>query len=743
MRKIENFNSNWRFLRSDGGPEAAYVQGMTVQLPHTWNAEDGTDGGNDYYRGRCWYVKKFTPPVIAPDEQLWLQFDGAAMTAEVYLNGRLLTCHKGGYSTFRAELTEALKEGENLLAVSADNGKNDSVYPQKADFTFYGGLYRNVHLLTVPEGHFALGYYGAPGIRVTPLVTGHRAEVTVEVWTENVPDGTAVTFAVSGGNAAGGVQEQTAYVSGGHAAAVFALENVHLWDGVEDPYLYTAAASLADGDRVQTEFGCRTIAFDPEKGFLLNGRPYRLCGAARHQDRQGLGSALNSAEHEEDLSLMREMGANTVRLAHYQHDQYFYDLCDRYGMVVWAEIPYITEHLPNGQENTLSQMRELILQNYNHPSIVCWGLSNEITAAGGVTEALKENHRVLNDLCHELDKTRPTTMAHVFMLDPDDPFVMLPDIRSYNLYYGWYVGEWEQNDVFFDEFRRNHPDAVIGLSEYGADANPAYHSARPEKGDWTEDYQALYHEHMLKMWSERPYIWAMHCWNMFDFGADGRGEGGKPGQNQKGLVTFDRKTKKDAFYIYKAYLSREPFVHLCGRRYVNRTEVETEVKVYSNLSSVKLYVDGQFFGEQTGEKIFRFRVPLAGEHEMEARAGGCTDRMTIRHVEKPDASYVKAGGEVVNWFDKPEEVAREGYYSILDSMAVLKQNPQTAVLLAEIMEKAAASYGDVARNVQMPKAIQEQMDKAPLQNLLKQAGSAITPGMVKQLNAALNQIPRS
>lgn len=736
MRTQELFNSGWLFLRSDAGAAFALAHGVAVELPHTWNAQDGTDGGNDYYRGRCWYVKKFTPPTLTPGEQLWLQFDGAAMTAEVYCNGKRLTRHEGGYSTFRTELTDALEDGENLLAVSVDNGKNDSVYPQKADFTFYGGLYRNVWLLTVPQEHFALGCCGAPGIRVTPQVEGRRAEVTVEAWTENVPDGAEVTFTVDGGT-------RTASVLGGHAETRFTLPEAHLWDGVDDPYLYTASAALPGGDEIETKFGCRSIVFDAERGFLLNGRPYRLCGAARHQDRQGLGNALTRAEHEEDMALLREMGANTVRLAHYQHDQYFYDLCDKYGMIVWAEIPFITERLPNGQANALSQMKELILQNYNHPSIVCWGLSNEITASGGVTEALVKEHRELNDLCHSLDATRPTTMAHVFMLDPDDPFVLLPDIRSYNLYYGWYVGELEQNDEFFDTFHKNHPDAVIGLSEYGADANPAYQAASPEKGDWTEGYQALYHEHLLKMWSERPYIWAMHCWNMFDFGADGRDEGGKPGQNQKGLVTFDRRTKKDAFYLYKAYLSREPFVHLCGRRYADRAEAETEVKVYSNESRVTLLLDGQEVASETGDKVFRFRVPLTGEHCVEVRAGDCVDSMTLRRVEKPNPAYVKEGGEVVNWFDKPEELAREGYYSILDSMTTLKQNPASAAILARIMEKATASYGDVARNVKMPEAIQRQMDAMPLQKLLKQAGKAITPEMVMQLNKALNQIKKS
>ena len=727
MRATIDFCTGWYFQRQDNSE--------AVTLPHTWNAKDGQDGGNDYYRGACRYEKRFAKPALAAGEEAWLEFEGAAMTAEVYLNGQKLACHAGGYSTFHVNLTGALQAGENLLAVCVDNGKNRTVYPQKADFTFYGGLYRPVRLLIVPAAHFVLDDHGAPGIRVTPRLAAdlQSAEVTVEARVSG-PAG-HVKFTI-------GDQTLDAKVLDGRAQSVFRLENVRLWDGVKDPYLYRARAELDSGDAVEAAFGCRTIGFDPDRGFLLNGKPTRLCGAARHQDRQGLGNALTRREHDEDMALLREMGANTVRLAHYQHSQYFYDLCDQYGMIVWAEIPYITEHMPEGRENTLSQMTELIVQNYNHPSIVCWGLSNEITATGGVNDDMVENHRLLNDLCHRLDATRSTAMAHAFMLDRDDPFAMLADIRSYNLYYGWYLGEKEDNDIWFDEFHAAHPEAVIGLSEYGADANPAYQNGRPEKGDWSEPYQALYHEHMLKMWSQRPYIWAMHCWNMFDFGADGRDEGGKPGQNQKGLVTFDRKTKKDAFYIYKAYLSQQPFVHLCGRRYVDRPEEVTEVKVYSNQPQVTLLVDGREFETQTGDKVFRFNVPLSGQHTVEARCGTLSDAISIRRADAPNPAYYANGGPVVNWFDKPEELVREGCFSILDTMEDIKKNQQAGALLAKIMERARESYGDVAKNVTLPESVQRMMDKMPLEKMLRQAGKAVTPAMVKELNAALNQIPK-
>ena len=572
---------------------------------------------------------------------------------------------------------------------------------------------------------------------MTPEVSDdlHSAAVTVEAACENTPDGTEVLFAIEG------VGEQTSPVQSGKAVTVFYMENVHLWDGVADPYLYSIAASLPGGDAVAVHFGCRKIDFKPDTGFWLNGRNVRLVGAARHQDRAGLGNALTAAEHEEDMQILRDMGANTVRLAHYQHAQYFYDLCDKYGLVAWAEIPYITEHMPEATANTLSQMEELVLQNYNHPSIICWGLSNEITVTTGVTENLTANHRLLNDLCHRLDATRPTTMAHAFMLDPNDPFVQLPDICSYNLYYGWYLGELQQNDEFFDTFHKNHPDRVIGLSEFGADANPAYQSARPERGDWSESYQAVYHEHMLKMWSERPYIWAMHVWNGFDFGADGRGEGGKPGQNQKGLVTFDRKTKKDAYFIYKAYLSSDPFVHLCGRRYVHRTESQTEIKVYSNQPRVTLFVDGKEFAAQDGDKIFKFTVPISGTHEIKAVAGSCTDCMTITKADKPDPTY-RAEGQVENWFDKPEELMKEGYYSIMDSMETLQKSPAANKLLSSLMVKASNAYGDVAKNVKMPPEMESQIARTSLRSILKQVAKSITPADVQQLNAALNKIKK-
>jgi len=626
-----------------------------------------------------------------------------------------------------------------------NNADNNYVYPQKADFTFYGGLYRMVNLIVVPESHFELDYVGGNGIAVTPTVecdenrvpTG-KASVKVETWVTGNADSVVIT--ITGEES----ESKTVSVVDGHAEATFELEHVHLWDGVDDPYLYHAKAELSSGDVTETTFGCRSFYTDPEKGFVLNGRVYPLRGVSRHQDRTGAGNALSYEMHKEDMEIIKEIGANTIRLAHYQHAQEFYDLCDEYGMVVWAEIPYITMHMPNGRANTLSQMEELVVQNYNHPSIVCWGLSNEITAATPVDEDLLENHRLLNDLCHKLDKTRFTTMANVFMQETDSPLLEIPDVNSYNLYFGWYLGELEQNDEFFDEYHAKYPDRCIGFSEYGADANPQYQSTNPTHGDYSETYQTVYHEHMLKMIEERPYLWATHVWNMFDFAADGRDEGGKHGVNQKGLVTMDRKLKKDAFYLYKAYWNKEDaFVHICGSRYVDRKEDTTEVKVYSNQTTVSLYVDGTLLETQDGSRIFRFAVPMTGEHEIVAKAGAEEDSIHIRKVEEANPDYVMGEiKDVINWFD--DEPYKPECYSIKDKMSEIKASPKAGAILAELMAQApgAESRGDVAESVKDNPNLVRMMGRMTLESMLGHMKDSITEEQVKGLNRMLQQIKK-
>ena len=575
--------------------------------------------------------------------------------------------HDGGYSTWRVNLTNNLAE-QNVLAIVVDNAANETVYPQMADFTFYGGLYRNVNIIAVSASHFDLDYYGAPGIKVTPVVDGKNANVEVEVYSTELPTGVEYLYTLCDkeGNVVAELRSNEKKVN-------FTIENVHLWHGRRDPYLYTAKAAIVNGevilDNVSARFGCRSFKIDPNNGFILNGEEYPLRGVSRHQDRLGIGNALLPEHHKEDMEYIFEMGATTIRLAHYQHDQYFYDLCDEYGMVIWAEIPYISRHMPTGRENTITQMKELISQNYNHPSIVVWGLSNEISIAGSDNDLL-ENHKILNNLCHEMDKTRLTTIAAVSMCKMDDPYLQIPDVVSYNHYFGWYGGETNMNGPWFDKFHAMHPSIPIGCSEYGCEALN-WHTSDPKQGDYTEEYQAYYHEELIKQLFSRKYMWATHVWNMFDFGADARAEGGENGQNHKGLMTMDRKYKKDSFYAYKAWLrspEEAPFVHLCGKRYVDRVEDVTKVTVYSNLPEVELFVNGVSVGKKAApDHFFYFDVKNEGESTIVAKAGEFTDEGTIRKVAEMNMDYVLVEkGAILNWFDVE---APEGRFSLNDKFA--------------------------------------------------------------------------
>lgn len=686
MRNIVNINRKWAFRKNGALPETFPADWDIVSLPHTWNNIDGQDGGNDYWRGTGVYVRRLDKADLPEAEAWFLEINGANSSADVYLNGEHLAHHDGGYSTWRVELPAPLQE-ENLLVITVDNAPNDHVYPQMADFTFYGGLYRDVNLIGVPAAHFDLSYYGGNGLCVTPDVSGR---VTAETWVTGSTDGLTVRTTLR--NAEGRIEAMTTAAPG---KTELQVEQVHLWNGRKDPYLYTLEAELLrDGavvDTVSRRFGFRSYAIDPDKGFFLNGKSYPLHGVSRHQDSWGKGNAISREDHIRDMDLICEVGANTIRLAHYQHDQFFYDLCDERGMVVWAEIPYISQHMPAGRENTLSQMKELIVQNRHHASIVVWGLSNEITMKGDTDPDLLENHHLLNDLCHTMDPSRPTVMAVVSMCPTDSPYLDIPDAVSYNHYFGWYGGDTDMNGPWFDRFHAQHPTLPIGCSEYGCEALN-WHSDTPKQGDYTEEYQAHYHEELIKQLFTRPYIWATHVWNMFDFGADARNEGGENGQNHKGLVTIDRRYKKDAFYAYKAWLSDEPFVHLCGKRFVNHTGDRVTITVYSNQPEVELFANGESLGVQTaGDHFFRFTVPNQGTTELVAVAGDLRDSGTIRHVDEPDEAYrLKEQGAILNWFDITE---KEGFFSLNDQISDIMTTEEGRKVIGELFARGGLGGG--------------------------------------------------
>lgn len=710
MRNIIPFNDNWYFTKENTNvPSTLPNTGMLetdwekVTLPHTWNAVDGHDGRGEYYRGACWYVKEFATPSLMENGKVFVEVLAASLSGRVYVNGAEAGYHEGGYSSFCLDITRFLSpSGQNLMAICVDNSDRSHIYPRMADFTFYGGLYRGVNLITVPEVHFDLGFFGAPGMSVTPEVTGKGALLRLESWVKNAGEDYTVRYSIR--DREGRETAQLWRPSLSPEVKVF-LPDIHLWQGVDDPYLYTCTAAIVRRnetvDEISTRFGIRSFHVDPDKGFFLNGRPMMLRGVSRHQDKLYKGSALTREDHYEDAAIIHELGANTVRLAHYQHSREFYDACDEYGFIVWAEIPYISSQSddPAAHENCRTQMQDLIYQNYNHPSICFWGLSNEITIAGE-KPGLVENHKDLNQLVKSIDPTRLTTIAHVSMLPLDSPLHGITDVESYNHYFGWYGGTYDKNEEWLDNFHRQYPGICLGLSEYGAEGIITYQPDEPKCRDYSEAYQAEYHEHMAKILMERPYLWSTHVWNMFDFGCAARDEGGTAGRNNKGLVTLDRKIKKEAFYLYKAYWSSQPFVYLCGRRYAQRTGDTATVKVYSNQPRVSLYVNGQAFGALEGSKIFVFEnVPLTeGFTSITAQSGSLSDTLTLEKVTEKPAVYTLPPEDdddsigVANWFDQAaaecvngEMQFPEGFFSIRDTISEILKNEDAYVVLANAL----------------------------------------------------------
>ncbi len=707
MRQIININDNWKFIQENVGLPTEYpAHWQTVDLPHTWNAIDGNDGNGSYDRGNYWYAKSFeTPKQPLAGGKVFVEILAANSEATVYVNGHKAVYHEGGYSIFRADITEYCKEeGENLLVVECSNIANDYVYPQNADFTFYGGLYRGVNLICVPDAHFDLEYYGGPGIMVTPKpAEDGGATFEIETFVKNADENFTVQYNIFDED---GEEVGYAVRPADATKTVIYVPDANLWD-MDDPYLYTVVAELQRRnetyDDIEVNVGVRSFSCDPQKGFIINGVETPLRGVSRHQDINYIGNALDIDDHYADALIIKELGANTIRLAHYQHSQDFYDACDEIGFAIWAEIPFISvmSENPKAHQNCIEQMKELIVQNYNHPSIMFWGVSNEILI-GGITEQLVANHHELNALCKEMDPTRLTTIAHVSFTPIDGPMHYITDTESYNHYFGWYNGKMEDNGPWLDNFHEKHPDICLGVSEYGCEGIITYHGPEPKCKDYSEDYQALYHEHMAKVLDERPWIWSSHVWNMFDFGCAARDEGGVAGRNNKGLVSMDRKTKKDSFYIYKAYWNAEPMVHLCGKRYAQRAGEVREIKAYTNQEAVILYLNGKAIGTaEAVDHICKWDVALEeGMNIFMAVAGDIKDTMTIEKVETEPEIYTLPGveegeGGAANWFtasgsveledDGPMEFP-EGKLNIHSKIKDIAKNPEAWAVFEKITQ---------------------------------------------------------
>ena len=646
-REDTRLDTGWRFnLADDAGAEQPQFDDsawQAVTLPHSWGWDDA-QLGKKFYRGPAWYRLNLEVGSVEKSHRYFLRFEAASLVADVYLNGQFLGQHRGGFGAFAYELTEKLaKSGTNVVAVRVSNEEQQDIAPISGDFTVYGGLYRPVHLIVTGPENFTVTDHGSPG--VAWFQTSVSATQAVMDVTAQISNGTkkkqSLLFAAkildATGRVVATVTNEVAISSANtepHSLRL-TLDNPHLWNGRKDPYLYSAVVELSttDGtvlaDSITEPLGLRFYHVDPDKGFFLNGQPYHLHGVNRHQDRPVEGWAITEADMAEDIGLIKEIGATVVRCCHYQHSDYFYSLCDKAGILVWAEIPQVnTIHNNLAFETTSSeQLRDLIRQNINHPAIFVWSLFNEV--GNGPTD---DPHRVLQDLkiiANGEDPTRPTIGATC--VSKLAAMNKIPDLLGWNIYPGWYAG-WGEKEDFTPTLEKDRYTSRSGgfcVSEYGAGANVAQHEQNPVKpvttGQWhPEEWQAIVHEAAWKQLKAAPYVWGTFVWNMFDFVVSSRHEGNMPARNDKGLVTYDRKTRKDAFYFYKANWSEEPVVYVTSRRFTERTSATTDVKVYSNNDTVELSLNGVSQGSCTndGNGVFIWKsVPLSpGTNHVMAQA---------------------------------------------------------------------------------------------------------------------------
>ncbi len=642
-RTDKSLGAGWAFTREDVPAAAsvsyddAYWERVTV--PHTWNARDGQDGGGDQYRGTGWYRIPFVLEMADLDRNIFLKFDGVGTVATVYVNGNEVGMHRGNFGAFIFDVTPYVSAGRNLLAVRVNNVRDTTITPLRGDFTIYGGIYRSVHLLMTDRLGISPLDYASPGVFVTQRsVSKNAAVLDVRSLVRNAYDVTkSTTVHATIYDHMGGIVTTTvmsAQVEARTTSSIvqeLTIVQPRRWHGRKDPYVYRLVVEVRENgairDRIEQQIGVRSFVIDPEKGFFLNGEHLALKGVNRHQDRENMGWGIGRKEHEEDFRMIEEIGANAIRLAHYQHAQEFYDLCDRGGMVVWAELALVDEISLNEKfiMNCKEQLTELIKQNYNHPSIFFWSLQNELIPDGR-EEAYGDVVAELNRVAKSLDSTRLTAVASRSKYDRADAINAATDVVGYNVYRGWYEGKPENFAKYADTLHARFPDHAFCISEYGAGASIHQHewpTKRPApKGPWhPEEWASVLHEITWKAISERPFIWGSFVWNMFDFGSDGRSEGDMNGRNDKGLVTFDRKVRKDPFYFYKANWNTEPMVHIASKRYTPRPAAPTDVKVYSNCDKVTLFVNSVSLGEQasTGAVFIWTGVELKnGRNEIRA-----------------------------------------------------------------------------------------------------------------------------
>jgi beta-galactosidase len=719
--KTIDLNDKWLFTKeySQAYSQEEINLAEVVSLPHSWNSIDG-QSGKGLFKGKCWYQRRVNISAEDLNKFIYLEIGAAAILSEVYINGQLAGSNKCGYAMYRVFMKSFLKAGENLISIMVDNSQQEDVYPLMADFSFYGGLYREVKLLIAEKVHFDLLDNSRDGIYLTQkCIETNKFELNVKASIINelseINKGLLSIELFDKENKV--VFNQHTHTEVSKMLTVnlkTEISDVNLWQGIENPYLYTLKAQLICEGKVYDEraiqIGFRNIEITADRGIFLNGKAIKLNGVSRHQDFAEIGNALTKEHMDLDMSLIKEIGANSVRLAHYQHDDYFYSLCDREGMLVWAEIPFISvpTTVDESNQNAKDQLERLIKQAYNHSSIYCWGIQNEITIAVE-NDSIYKKVKELETIAKALDSSRISAQANIYSVADESPLNELTDMVGYNLYYGWYYKEMEDLGKRLDEFHKARPNIPVLVSEYGVDTNPRLHSYKPIVKDYTEEYQLLFHDNAIRTINERPFVLGGYQWNMFDFGSALRNEGGESGKNLKGLVTIDRNIKKDAFYLYKANWSKNPFVHLAGRRFVNRHEELNDIDVLSNLEHIRIFVGEDFVGEihskEAIKRVKEVRLSL-GQNTIRAegydKAGNIyKDAIVLNRVNEADNSYILVKTEekkhVVNWFEKfdltnvQEVTLQEGYYSTFDTLEDLYKNEEAKAVFIKY-------FGDAKEN---------------------------------------------
>lgn len=747
MRRIISFNENWLFSKEKGVVSE-------VTLPHTFNERDGQEGVS-MWRGAGRYEKKFTLTKEELQRFLYLEIGAASLVSRVVINGHPAAENRFPFSMYRVPLNDWVQEGENTLVIETDNSEMKNVYPQMADFSFYGGVYREVSLIESDAVHFDYMDNSRDGIFVsTRRKSGNIWEVRAEGVIVNEKEALCGTVSLSLTDSNTAISAEAGLELNGSTAFALTLEieDPQLWQGCEDPHLYTARIQVRTGKNVwderEIQTGFRKIQVTPDRGLFLNGRHMKLRGVARHQDFGGVGNAITKAQMDTDMALIKELGANSVRLSHYQHDDYFYALCDREGILVWAEVPFISVPFPDREavENIEGQMERLVKQCRNHTAIYCWGVQNEITIAGE-SEEVYQKVEELEKFTKALDPGRYTAEANIYSVENKSPLNRLTELVGYNLYYGWYYKDIPDLQIRLDQFHRDCPDVPLLVTEYGVDTNPGLHSYEPSVKDYTEEYQLLFCDNAIRAFEERDFVTGSYVWNMADFGSANRDEGGKTGLNQKGLITIDRKLKKDAFYLYKAYWSLEGFVKLASSRFVNRHREFNDIVVLSNAVQLSLYVNGKLLRQTDDVKpMTRFEaVALSmGENEIlvrgsDAEGNSFEDSMMLKRVEQPDPSYIlpkKAGSRVANWFegidftDAAEIELDDTCYSTRDKIGVLLKNERAKAVLVKYFGKM----------LEDPRAAM--MESMTIDALSKLKNLGMPQGMVAVLNRELNIIKK-